>query len=355
MKIFSILTIAGISSSLVLHAENPELSGGTLLAKDSKNANRTAKSGEKLVLVAYRNALDTTDPRGASVTANPAKKPQDAGFAKWYGEGLVNPQDGALTVNYSGTSNSNIIAKFSPRGEASVGIDLVNENRIKFDINFEKYKDLIEKINGGLDLIAKRLDGENPVTTSGEISYRTSNTDKYAVGTDYGKAVGLAANFSINLAPLEAKSKDLPTPWPGLSVRIAASFSGLELKADGNLKYDEQYSEPWVASKIKLTAGSTVGVTATATIGPNFAGEAQGLVIEGGAEFLLGVTGEVAGKGHKIETAATGELGSLTLNYSVSIRAEILGVGGSWELYRDSTVVSSGNTFAIEPYTIVEW
>ena len=192
-------------------------------------------------------------------------------------------------------------------------------------------------------------------TSTGKIVYRTSSTDKYADGKNYGKAVGLIVDFSIKLAALEAKSKDLPTPWPGLSVRVGASCSGLEFKAKGDLKYDEQFSDPWVASKLKLTAGSSVGIKAAATIGPNFGGEAQGLVIEGGAEFLLAISGEVAGKGKKIDASAKGELGSLTLNYSISVKAEVLGVGGTWELYRDSTVVSSGETFDVAPYTIIQW
>lgn len=355
MKNIILLAAAGLLSTMVLKSENPALSGGTLRATDTKNPNRTAKSNERLVMVAYRNAFNVTDPRKASVTASPASNPQENYYPRWSGEGLINPQNGALTVNHSGTSNSEITAFFSPRGEAAVGIDIVNEERIEFNVDLSSYKALVEKINTGLDLVAKRLDGENPITVTGKIKYTTGNTDKYAVGTDYGMATGLGVDFSIKMASLEAKSKDLPTPWPFLYVRIGASCSGLELKAKGDLKYDEQYSNPWVASKLKLTAGSTVKVEAAATVGVNAGGDAQGLVLEGAAEFLLAKSGDITGKGKKIETVGHGEIGSLTLNYSVSVKAEVLGVGGVWELYRDSTVVSEGSAFDSVPLTIAEW
>lgn len=348
------LTLISLSTTLPILAENPSVLTSILTAVDSKNTNRTATTaaGQSLVMVAYRDGYDTTAPRKSTIKFSPV--PTEAGYPKWFGDNLLNPQNGATSVLYSGTSDSTVIG-ISPADSVSIGIDIVDEARAETVIDLDKYKALLEKINTALDLIAKRVDGVNPVTASGKITYKTSKTDMYAQGTQIGISSGLSVDFSLKLAALEAKSKDMPTPWPGLSIAIGASTTGFQLKGKGDIKYDQQYSNPWVASKVKLTAGTSVGINATATLGPNFGGSASGLAINGEAVFTIAVSGEIKGEGNKITASASAEIGSLTLNYGVSVKLDVWGVNASYELYRDSTVISKGETANMEPYTIAQW
>ena len=329
--------------------------GGTLSAVDSKNPKRTASSGKSLLMVKYKNSSEVVAARQAVVTASPDAQ-LDAGYPKWSGEELVDARDGSLDVKYSGTVSSDVSALFSPSGSATMPIVLVDQGKVTTNLNLDKFKEPIKKINDALETIAKRHDGVNPISVSGSISYATAKTDMYANGQLTGVATGLVGNASVNMAALEGKTPDFPTPWPGLSIGVGAATSGLALKVKGELKYDDQVENPWVASKVRLTAGSDVSVTATATVGPNFGGKASGVTISGAAIFALKFVGELKGIGRSIVLDGTGELGSLTLNYSVGAKLDVWGVDADWKIYENSSIISKGETIKMEkPYVIASW
>lgn len=349
-KLYLALCLIANISCIRAEPEGDNAIAGTLVATDSKNINRFSRPGGKLVMVKYK-----ADNREAIVKANPAKVPQEQGFPIWEGIGLLNPQNGALSVKYSGAESSEISASFSPSGNASVSIEIIEEQPVVTEINLDKYKEIINKINSGLDKIAKRADGINPVSVEGKVSYRTSKTDLFANGENIGVATGFSGDFSVKLAALKAKSADLPTPWPGLSIALGAESPGLSLSVKGDLKYDEQYPNPWIASSIAITAGSGVGISAQATLGPNFAGKASGLAIEGNAEFKLEFKGKIEGKGRSIVSSGNGELGALTLDYRISAKLDAWGVSADWEIYKDQKVVSEGEKFPLKEYLLVSW
>jgi hypothetical protein len=210
-------------------------------------------------------------------------------------------------------------------------------------------------MNDLLERIAKRADNNNPIKLGGEVMVMTSRTDMYANGQLFGLATSLDADFFVAMAAMEAKSKDIPTPWPGLSIGVGAKTSGLELKIKGSLKCDEQYQNPWIASSIGYSAGTEIEAFVSATIGPNFAGKASGLEITGGTKFIFKVDGSIIGKGRSIVTEGKGELGKSEVNCKIKAVLDVWGAEAEWQLWETTTILSAGNTEKFEEFVLYSW
>lgn len=350
MKKVIIFLIFGISCLVKIYAENPVLSGGALTAKDSKNPLRIVQSDETLLMVKYKS-----EKRDATIEAKPADSPQKPSFPKWSGDGLINPQDGALIVNYSSTNDSDIAAAFSPRGTASVKIGIIEEQSISTKLNADPYKALLKDANDALTALADENNANNPLTLEGEMSWKTSVTDKYADGKQIGVATALSADFKVGIGAMSGKTRDCPTPWPGLSVGLSASTSGLALVVSGDLKYDEQFSNPWVASSITFEPGTTIKVGIQSTIGSNFAGKASGLTLNGGSEFKATVKGQFEGRGKSIVLSSKAEIGSCTATYSIGAKLDVWGVSAEVEFYSGKEVIYAGSTFPFPETVVKQW
>jgi hypothetical protein len=98
---------------------------GKIIAVDLKNPLRKANPDQKLVLVKYGG-----NGRQALISALP-DAPKD-GYPIWYGEGLVNPQKGALDVKFDSQKDAVLSCQFSPNGrQIEKYIDIIEENKIK--------------------------------------------------------------------------------------------------------------------------------------------------------------------------------------------------------------------------------
>ena len=303
-----------------LIAANPEPSAGIEAVSDSSEAG-DRRSNNNLYLV-----MDTVTAPAATVQLiNPQDIEDD--YPHWSGNGLQNPQNGDLSVDWESRLNSTITAALDSDTSRSVQITTVDRHAQSFSIDMEPGGKLDKFVENTNKVIGKLSKGSKQLEAGGSLSVSWENVDYYDDGEKVGIKIEGEGAGSATFPEMDL-DVDVPTPIPGIQfeVELGMEETGITLGCTGG--YDESKNPPgtFVAS---ASIGTTLSLEAGLEAGIDDVSEID---IDIGGSIFLGAQIDAGYESDEIYYQGSVGIDNVTIYFTGTVTF----LGGEFEIFNFS-------------------